>query len=209
MATPNDPARGMYRRDGHDTSQAAAIGILGKKTVLQKIVLAKFLEAGARGLTLYELEALCNDHRSTMRTRCSELVAQGLIVDTKEKRLINGQWRKVWRIATPADAAEGDLVDLMLGGRVEPLQALLGRGFQSEFRDRTEVEAYLRANHLRLVGEEGGQPVYKSAKGYRFTFDPGQNPIVGRLTWEKSQANVTRPDEGPKLTDATPTQAGH
>lgn len=190
MTTPNDPTRGMHRANGHDTSRAAALSVLGKRSALQQIVLAKFLEAGPRGLTLYELEALCNDHRSTMRTRCAELVDQGLIIDTKEKRRVNGRLRKVWRIPTPADDTGGDLVDLMHGGKIDPLQALLGRGFSSEFTDRAEIEAYLRANHFRLVGERDGRPVYKTVKGHRLTFDPAMSPIVGRLTWERPQANL-------------------
>lgn len=202
MTTPQDPTRGMHRSNGHDTSREAAQGVLGKKTALQRIVLAKFLEAGDRGLTLYELEELCKDHSSTMRTRCSELVAQGLLTDSGTKRVVNGRKRKVWRIRTAADAEPGDLVDLMLGGRVDPLKALLGRGFHSTFADLAEIEAYVQINGFRLVGHDGGQRIYKTVKGHRLSFDPVATPILAGLSYEAPEANIaTGPGADPRLID--------
>lgn len=201
MTTPHDPTRGMHRSDGHDTSREAAQAVLGKKTALQRIVLAKFLEAGERGLTLYELEDLCNDHSSTMRTRCSELVGQGLLIDSGTKRVVNGRKRKVWRIRTAADAEAGDLIDLMLGGRVDPLMALLGRGFQSAFGDVAEIEAYVQINGFRLVGHNGAARVYKTVKGHRLAFDPTTTPILASLSYEAPETNVTDvPGAGPRIT---------
>ncbi len=210
MSTPSDKAKGMYRKDGHDTSRDAAIAILSKKTALQQIVFAKFLEAGVRGLTLYELEERCNDHSSTMRTRCSELVSQRLLIDTKTKRRVNGRDRKVWRIRTPADDAESDLVDLMHGGKVDPLQALLGRGFHTAFADTVEVEAYLRINGFRYVGQDGPNRIYRTLKGHHFSYDPTASSLVGELSWQPPEQNRGRPDGDEALVedpDPTPSDS--
>ena len=202
MTTPDDPTRGMHRNDGHDTSREAAQRVLGKKTALQRIVLAKFLEAGERGLTLYELEDLCKDHSSTMRTRCSELVAQRLLIDSGTKRIVNGRKRKVWRIPTAADADAGDLIDLMRGGRVDPLKALLGRGFHSTFGDLAEIEAYVQINGFRLVGHDNGQRIYKTVKGHRLAFDPSTTPILASLSYETPETNLTdAPGADPRITE--------
>ncbi len=200
MTTTPDPARGMHRHGGHDTSRQAALAVLSKKTELQRLVLSKFVGAGSRGLTHYELEELCDDHGSTMRTRCAELVEQGLVIDSGEKRRINGRLRTVWRLRTPEDDEAGDLVDLMQGGRVNPIEALLGRGFQSTFADADAVENYLRANGFRLAGEDQGVWIHKTPKGHRFRFTPGDGPIVGTLDFEAAPSN--RGAE-PRLTDDT------
>lgn len=198
MTEPHDPTRGMHRAGGHDTSRDAALAVLSKRTALQRIVFAKFLEAGPRGLTLIELEDLCGDHGSTMRTRCSELVAQRLLIDTKTKRRINERDRKVWRVRLPSDDADGDLVDLMQGGKVDPLQALLGRGFHAAFSGVDDVETYLRVNGFRLVGEENTSRIYRTLKGHRFRYDPHESPIIGELSWQS-------PDENQTATSATAT----
>lgn len=199
---PKDPTQGMHRKGGHTTSRDAALAILSKRTALQRIVFAKLIAAGPRGLTLYEIEEQCGDHSSTMRTRCSELVAQRLVVDAKTKRMINGRDRKVWRVRTPADDADADLVDLMQGGKVDPLQALLGRGFHTAFANTDEVDAYIRANGFRYVGDDGTHRIFRTLKGHRFSYDPSATPIVGELSWQTPDQNRGDGDRDPIASDA-------
>lgn len=72
---------------------------------IQKIVLERLRRAHPLGMTHLELEDLCNDHGSTFRTRCAELVDLLLVEDSKRKKLIARprkppRWRVVW-VLTP------------------------------------------------------------------------------------------------------------
>lgn len=81
-----------------DTSREAADDISLKMTALRAIVLGHF--ARRRSLTDLDLQDLCKNHRSTYRTRRSELVQLGLIEDSGERRMQDGSNRVVW-IITP------------------------------------------------------------------------------------------------------------
>ncbi len=85
-ARPGDP----------DTSHAAAGRIQHRMTDIQIKVLSYFLSIWPRAITDLDLQSYFNDHKSTYRTRRSELVAMGLIVDTLERRYQDGSNRVLW-----------------------------------------------------------------------------------------------------------------
>ena len=96
--TEDDDIRRLHRTDDHETSVEAAELVFDKIKLLQRIVLRFLTIAGPRGLTDYELEELCGNHGSTYRTRRSELVEKGFVVNSGKRREINGRNRIVWTV---------------------------------------------------------------------------------------------------------------
>lgn len=92
-------ARQLARKTDPVTSHEAAENIVDELRPLQKQVLEELRAAGSAGLTDYELEARCGSHGSTFRTRRSELVAAGLVVDSGRKTLQAGSNRIIWVLA--------------------------------------------------------------------------------------------------------------
>lgn len=89
------------------TSHRAAESIAPRVSALQKIVLEEIRRAGPNGLTDEELTERVGLHGSTARTRRSELVDAGKVVDGKRKRpLASGRLGVVW---VAADLMEGRL----------------------------------------------------------------------------------------------------
>lgn len=89
------------------TSKAAAARIAPTLNRKQSKVLAVH-RAHKHGLTNWELETLCGSHNSTWRTRVSELVALGLIVNSgRTKRILDSDdprsERVIWICAEYAD----------------------------------------------------------------------------------------------------------
>lgn len=86
--------------DPSTSHQAAAAAAEPKKLrERQQVVLDHFTAAGSKGLTDLDLQELCGDHGSTFRTRRSELVRAGLIIDSGRKQKQLGANRIVWMIA--------------------------------------------------------------------------------------------------------------
>jgi hypothetical protein len=85
-ARPGDP----------DTSHAAARRIQHTMTDVQIQVLTYFRSIYPRAITDLDLQAYFSDDKSTYRTRRSELVAMGLIVDTLQRRFQDGSNRVLW-----------------------------------------------------------------------------------------------------------------
>jgi hypothetical protein len=86
----------LTRRDDPHTSFEAAAKVVPKLREMHKLVW-ETLRKHPNGLTDIELEEICGSHGSTYRTRRSELVAMGLVIDTGTTRVINGHNRKVWK----------------------------------------------------------------------------------------------------------------
>lgn len=97
-----------YRSTDPDTSREAIEGIADKLTDIQSEVLAALERAGRCGLADCELAVLFpNAGQSTYRTRRSELVAKGLVVNSGRKiKRRGGTGRShhiVWILARFAD----------------------------------------------------------------------------------------------------------
>jgi hypothetical protein len=86
-ARPGDP----------DTSHIAAERIQHRMTDIQIEVLDYFRSIWPQAITDLDLQSYFNDHKSTHRTRRSELTEMGLIVDTKLRRFQDGSNRVLWR----------------------------------------------------------------------------------------------------------------
>ena len=91
--------RAFARRSDPDTSHEAAEAVTPTLRKLQAEVLAFAAMCGPGGFTDPELAEHFDCQVSTYRTRRSELVAMGLLMDSGHRRL-NGGSRKfaVWRI---------------------------------------------------------------------------------------------------------------
>jgi hypothetical protein len=96
-ARPGDP----------DTSHAAARRIQHTMTDVQIQVLTYFRSIYPRAITDLDLQSYFNDDKSTYRTRRSELVAMGLIVDTLERRHQDGSNRVLWAAVKEEPEHEG------------------------------------------------------------------------------------------------------
>lgn len=90
----------LARKTDPQTSHEAACAIVFKLRPIQEKVLAELKKAGISGLTDFELEKICGSHGSTFRTRRSELVDVGLVVDSGTKRYLEGGNRIVWIVAS-------------------------------------------------------------------------------------------------------------
>lgn len=86
----------LARTTDPGTSHQAAAKVIDKLRPIQKRVLAELKTAGRSGLTDLELEEICGSHGSTFRTRRSELVDAGLVVDSGKKKNQKGRNRIVW-----------------------------------------------------------------------------------------------------------------
>lgn len=97
------------RETDPDTSHAAAESISPKLRQLQADVLAFAAERAVQGFTHIDLNNHFRTTSSTYRTRCSELVEKGFIVDSGERHAYgpDGKGRRhvVWNI-TPEGATE-------------------------------------------------------------------------------------------------------
>lgn len=97
MSDPFEPNT-RARSSDPDTSHLAAESVAYKMTALRIEVLQLFVrEIQMTDLTL---QALCRDHRSTYRTRRSELAQMGYVADTGIRILQAGSKRIIWRITT-------------------------------------------------------------------------------------------------------------
>jgi hypothetical protein len=92
-------AEQLSRRDDPDTSFQAGQSILVKLPVLQEEVLRVLRLAGKDGFTDWELEQKLGSHGSTYRSRRSELVAAGLVVDSGRKRVNVGKTKRIVWVA--------------------------------------------------------------------------------------------------------------
>lgn len=81
------------------TSLEAYESVTPKLNSIQKEVLALFKEVGEDGLTDEELSNLMGSNASTYRTRRSELVQKGVLVDSGLRRkLLSGRNAIVWKL---------------------------------------------------------------------------------------------------------------
>lgn len=89
------------RRNDPDTSHAAAADITPRLRELQQAVLEYAAERGSDGFTDPQMNAHFATHGSTYRTRRSELVAKGFILDTGRRCSAGEGGRKhaIWAIA--------------------------------------------------------------------------------------------------------------
>jgi hypothetical protein len=108
----NDNARAHARRGDPDTSHAAARDMSPHVRGIQKAVLAYAVECGWAGFTDPDLGAHFQSLSSTYRSRRAELVEQGLIKDSGERRAVEGRGRRfaVWMVT-----GEGETEALRLG----------------------------------------------------------------------------------------------
>lgn len=91
----------LSRNSDPHTSFEAGKAILKDKTLIQRRVMEEFGKAHPYGLTDYELEERCGSHNSTFRTRRSELVEAGLLMDSGQRRVlkhVGNKSRIVWTI---------------------------------------------------------------------------------------------------------------
>jgi hypothetical protein len=95
---PVDP-RTLARRGDPETAHDAARFAAAHIGALHRTCLAAFREAGARGLTSYELAQATGIARVSVSGRCRELERRGLLVETPERRAgPSGVGGIVWRI---------------------------------------------------------------------------------------------------------------
>jgi hypothetical protein len=98
---------GLPYTPGSDTSRAAAVQALGSADTQRANVLSLLTQAGDDGCTHEELQDALRQlgyrySDSGVRTRCSELVDQGLVEDSGERRRSRHQrWMAVWRVTKP------------------------------------------------------------------------------------------------------------
>jgi hypothetical protein len=91
-----DDFRKMFRRDSMDTSIAAAASVYPNLRRLQLEVLL-FAKHRPNGFTDEQINEFFETHRSTYRTRRSELVDMGFIIDSGRRWLMtNGRKATVW-----------------------------------------------------------------------------------------------------------------
>jgi hypothetical protein len=102
---------GLPYTPGSDTSRAAAVQALGSADTQRERVLALLTQADDDGCTHEELQEALRQlgyrySDSGVRTRCSELVDQGLVEDSGGRRRSRHQrWMAVWRVTTPTDGS--------------------------------------------------------------------------------------------------------
>jgi hypothetical protein len=98
---------GLPYTPGSDTSRAAAVQALGSADTQRERVLALLTQADDEGCTHEELQDALRQlgyrySDSGVRTRCSELVDQGLVEDSGgRRRSRHHRWMAVWRVTTP------------------------------------------------------------------------------------------------------------
>jgi hypothetical protein len=98
---------GLPYTPGSDTSRAAAVQALGSADTQRANVLSLLTQAGDDGCTHEELQDALRQlgyrySDSGVRTRCSELVDQGLVEDSGGRRRSRHQrWMAVWRVTKP------------------------------------------------------------------------------------------------------------
>ena len=107
----DDPAAtgyvGLPYTPGSDTSRAAAVQALGSADTQRERVLALLTQADDEGCTHEELQEALRQlgyrySDSGVRTRCSELVDQGLVEDSGgRRRSRHHRWMAVWRVTKP------------------------------------------------------------------------------------------------------------
>jgi len=81
-----EPLFTKYRRTDPITSRQAAEGVIDKITDIQQKVLDYALDRGYLGFTDEQMNIYFNTHKSTYRSRRSELVRKGLIKDAGTTR---------------------------------------------------------------------------------------------------------------------------
>jgi dienelactone hydrolase len=92
----------LYRRGDPATSRAAAQAILAQLPTLQQAVYAYAYAQGSHGFTDDEMMAYFRSHRSTYRSRRSELTRAGLIMDTGRTRILPTRRSAIiWAITPP------------------------------------------------------------------------------------------------------------
>ena len=92
----------LYRRGDPATSRKAAQAILAQLPALQQAVYAYAYGCGPDGFTDHDVAWYFNSHRSTYRTRRSELTRAGLIMDTGRTRILpTGRSAIIWAITPP------------------------------------------------------------------------------------------------------------
>jgi hypothetical protein len=95
---------------GPPTSREAARRISRHSSTVRDLVLAEFRAAFPRGLGADEIAARLNQSILTVRPRCSELLAAGLIEQTPERRRnVSGMSAATWR-ATPFQKDNHDAI---------------------------------------------------------------------------------------------------
>jgi hypothetical protein len=98
---------GLPYTPGSDTSRAAAVQALGSADTQRERVLNLLTRADGYGCTHEELQDALRQlgygySDSGVRTRCSELVDQGLVEDSGVRRRSRHQrWMAVWRVTKP------------------------------------------------------------------------------------------------------------
>jgi hypothetical protein len=92
----------LYRKGDPLTSRAAAQAISAQLPALQKAVYAYAYRCGPNGFTDQDLAWYFNSHRSTYRSRRSELTRAGLIMDTGRTRILPTRRSAIiWAITPP------------------------------------------------------------------------------------------------------------
>lgn len=88
LSDPGQNAPAPVRSDAHDTEKAAAWSVYPKTGTVREAVLKQIAAAGDQGCTQQEMEeALAGQAApSSVRTRCSELVAGGWVCDSGRTR---------------------------------------------------------------------------------------------------------------------------
>jgi hypothetical protein len=109
----HNAANAHARRGDPDTSHAAAKEVTPHVRGVQKAVLAYAALCGWAGFTDLDLASHFQSQSSSYRSRRAELVDQGLIEDSGERRTVAGGTRRhaVWRITS---SGEGEVVQLGL-----------------------------------------------------------------------------------------------
>jgi len=107
MGDPDSGYVGLPYTPGSDTSRAAAVLALGSADTQRERVLLLLTQAGDDGYTHEELQEALRQlgyrySDSGVRTRCSELVDQGLVEDSGGRRRSRHQrWMAVWQVTKP------------------------------------------------------------------------------------------------------------
>jgi hypothetical protein len=97
---PNAATWGAYRRDGPETSRAAAHDIAGYAPIQRGFILGYLCERGEVGATDDEGELALGIIAQSYTPRRGELVRAGLVVDSGERRPTRrGRGAIVWRAA--------------------------------------------------------------------------------------------------------------
>ncbi len=97
-SSPNKEEYQLARSSDPPTSFKAAAEILSKLNELQRVVYEAYEDVYPYGMTNLDLENKFNNHKSTYRTRTSELVGMGLLIDTGRIKFQEGKNRVVWAL---------------------------------------------------------------------------------------------------------------